>query len=408
LAYFGPPAEAIKFFAVDDFPDIYTRLSQTFTPSETKAVPDPLKSLYQQQLKQGGGPTEIPAGPLWAEYYRRSPLYKIFVSNRQTGEVARPITVAGSNITGHLGDQFRQFKVLSRRYFDLIRHDKMSLWVLLVVMPLIGLFLLLISQGAALVGHPPAEIATILETEGSYTIASEAQTLLFMIALATNLLGVFAASYELIKEDVIYRRERTINLRIAPYFASKFVILGAFLLVQCLLLLLVLTFKIRYPTQGVIFWAVLEYYFTLIFTALASVALGLFISALASTQNMVIYLVLLVLFIEIVFSGAIFELSPVTQPLSYLTITRWSVEALGLSTDINMLNDLGQVRLEREINFGRGQQKVVEDVVTPLDFQLDYTRNPLALTSRWLFLLLHTLVWSSLTVWLIKRKDEIK
>jgi len=47
----------------------------------------------------------------------------------------------------------KQFGVLARRYLDLIRHDKISLWVLLAVMPIIGLFLLLISNGAALVGN---------------------------------------------------------------------------------------------------------------------------------------------------------------------------------------------------------------------------------------------------------------
>jgi hypothetical protein len=198
-----------------------------------------------------------------------------------------------------------------------------------------------------------------------------------------------------------------INLRVRPYFASKFVILGAFMLLQCLLLLLVLAFRVDFPSSGAIIWAPLEYYFTLVFTALASVALGLFISALASSRDTVIYLVLIVLFLQIVFSGAIFELPLLTQPISYLTITRWSLEALGASTDMAALNDLGQVRVEREVDIGRGTQKVVEDVPTPVNFFVNYTHSGLALLSRWIFLWAHTLLWSSLAIWLIKRKDEI-
>jgi hypothetical protein len=90
-----------------------------------------------------------------------------------------------------------------------------------------------------------------------------------------------------------------------------------------------------------------------------------------------------------------------------LTITRWSLEALGASTDMAALNDLGQVRVEREVDIGRGTQKVVEDVPTPVNFFVNYTHSGLALLSRWIFLWAHTLLWSSLAIWLIKRKDEI-
>jgi hypothetical protein len=71
------------------------------------------------------------------------------------------------------------------------------------------------------------------------------------------------------------------------------------------------------------------------------------------------------------------------------------------------LNDLGQVRVEREVDFGRGIQTVVEDVPTTINFYINYTRNAPALLSRWIFLLAHTVLWSSLAIWLLKRKDEI-
>ena len=154
-------------------------------------------------------------------------------------------------------------------------------------------------------------------------------------------------------------------------------------------------------------WAPLEYYFSLVFTAMASVALGLFISALARSRDMVIYLVLITLFIQIVFSGAIFELSVLTRPFSYLTITRWSLEALGASTDMDALNNLGQVRVERTVDIGRGIQKVVEDVPTTMEFYVNYAHNASGLLTGWIWLWVQMLLWSGLAVWLIKRKDEI-
>jgi ABC-type transport system involved in multi-copper enzyme maturation permease subunit len=168
-----------------------------------------------------------------------------------------------------------------------------------------------------------------------------------------------------------------------------------------------LALKIDFPRGGAILWSPLEYYLSLVFTALASVALGLFISALVSSRNMVIYLVLIALFVQIVFSGAIFELSALTRPLSWLTISRWSLEALGASADMEGLNNLGQVRVERAVDIGRGVQRVVEDVPTSIRFYVNYSHSALALLSRWIFLFVHTLIWSGLAVWLIKRKDEI-
>lgn len=406
LAFFGPPDEALRFFNVEDFADIYTRLSQIYPPDGDTPVPEEIQTEYQAARREN--PTApLLAGPLWAARYRKSSLYQTYVVKRQSGEVARPDTGRRLKSGGGLGEQVRQFTLLARRYMELIRRDRFSLAVLLAVMPLIGLLLLLISDPASLVGHSPEQIARILEAEGVYTIVNKAQTLLFMMALAANLLGVFGASYEIIKEQAVYRRERMINLRLGPYYASKFVVLGLFAVLQAFLLLLVLAVRVDFPASGAVTWAPLEYYFTLVFTTLASVALGLFISALASSRDMVIYLVLLAVFVQIVFSGAIFELSSLTRPLSVLTISRWSLEALGATTDMDALNSLGQVRVEREVDIGRGVQKVVEDFPTTVDFYINYTHSGLALVSRWIFLWLHTIFWSALAVWLIKRKDEI-
>ncbi len=403
LAYFGPPDQATTFFGVDDFADIYTRLAQTLPPNDLTAVPPPIESEFQQAAPT----TEIAAGPLWASHYRSSAYHQTYIANRQSGEVARPLAASARRAALGLLGQARQFGVLSRRYLDLIWHDRLSLGVLLAVMPIIGLLLLLITDSGALVGHTAAQIEAFLAADGLYTVADQGQTLLFMMALAANLLGVFGASFEIIKETAIYRRERMVNLKLLPYFASKFVVLGAFAMLQCLLLLAVLALHVRYPGSGLMIWAPLEYYFTLVFTALASVALGLFLSALAASRNAVIYLILLVLFAQIVFSGAIFRLSPLAQPLSWLTITRWSLEALGGSSHMAALNEQGRVRVEQKVDFGRGQQKVVQDAPTALDFYISYPANAAGLLARWLFLWAHTALWSGLALWLLKRKDQI-
>lgn len=64
--------------------------------------------------------------------------------------------------------------------------------------------------------------------QASYQVVGSAQKLLFMLALAVTLLGMFGAAYEIIKEEAIYQRERMVNLKIPPYLMSKAVVLGLF------------------------------------------------------------------------------------------------------------------------------------------------------------------------------------
>lgn len=406
LTFFGPPDQALKFFNVGDFSDIYTRLIQRYNPAENPKLPREIVTEYSNSQHRHPTTMPIPAGPLWAERYHNSLLYETYVTNRQTGEVARYIHDYVTSKTGGILAQLEQFNILTRRYLDLIRQDFVSLSVLLLLMPSIGLILLLISNPVALVGNSMAEIQTILETTGRYNIISQAESLLFMMALAATMLGVFTASFEIIKERAIYQRERIVNMRIGPYFASKFIVLTTFSLIQCLLLLLVLAIRIDYPTVGALMWLPLEYYLTLVLTATASVALGLFISAVSASRNMVIYLLLLVLFAQIVFSGVVFDLSTVSEPVSYLTITRWSMEALAASTDLEALNNLGQIRVEREIDLGgRGIQRLTEDVQTNVTFGINYSYGLVALFIRWVGLLLHGLTWSGLTMLILRWRD---
>ncbi len=265
----------------------------------------------------------------------------------------------------------RQFSVLARRYFSLVWREPMSLFVLLAIMPILGLFLLLMSHPNDLVGNGQPLAVDIVT-------AFQAQRVVFMLALAANLLGLFAAAYEIIKEEAIYRRERMVNLGILPYLFSKLAVLGGFALVQCALILLVLRIKVQYPTDGIILPPVLEIYLTLVLTTLASLALGLLISSVARNSNMVVYIILLVLFVQIIFAGAIFPLDDSVRLLSDLSTTHWSLQALG---SIIGLGTKG--------------------------FYVEYKHDLAHVLKPWAILLAFTVVCTALTALIQKRKDTL-
>ena len=429
LTYFGPPQEALGFFGATDFADIYTRLSQ---PAGAVSFPTSAGSRQQQVLAANPQAT---AAEVWESLYHDSPQYQRYVGDRlqAAGNVSlvghdRPRQPAKQKVSS-LG----QFNVLARRTFDLIRRDTGSLVILLAAMPLIGLLLLIMAGRHDLTGQSaPAIRAEIQQAigdarqaenpaddaeqfQGIYQIATSTQRLLFMMALAATLLGLFGAAYEIVKEAPIYRRERMVNLRIPPYLASKVVILLGFGLIQCALLLLVMRLRVAFPGDGVVLPAALEMYVTLVLATLASIALGLLVSAVVRSQGTVIYIILVVLFMQIIFAGAIFEIPAAARPLSYLTTTRWTLEALGSSVDIERLNAQGGGCLEPEQALPVGLSPAAEGycdegqtaLPPALTFNVNYDHSPSHLLFTWLVLLGFAAVFLVLTATIQRRKDVV-
>ena len=429
LTYFGPPQEALGFFGATDFADIYTRLSQ---PAGAVKFPTGVDHHQQQALMAN---PKASSAEVWESLYRNSPQYRRFVADRlqAAGNVSavshqRPRQPAKQKVSS-----LAQFGVLARRYFDLIRRDTASLIVLLAAMPLIGLLLLIMADRYDLTGKSETAIRSEIQQDitdargdddpgndaeqfqGIYQVASSTQRILFMMALAATLLGLFGAAYEIVKEAPIYHRERMVNLRIPPYLLSKVIILLGFGLLQCLLLLLVMSLRVDFPGDGVFLPAVVEMYITLALATLASIALGLLISAVVRSSATVIYIILVVLFVQIIFAGAIFEIPAAARPMSYLTTTRWTLEALGSSVDMERLNARGGGCLEPEEPLPAGLAPAAEGyceegqtaLPPALTFNVNYDHSAGHLLASWLILLAFAAAFLGLTVYVQRRKDVV-
>ncbi len=332
MVYFGPPEEALQFFGVTsgDFADIYAQLDD----------PDP--KMARQKAIAG------------EDNFKRSPYYRRYVVDRQrTLPRVQQEAVETTARRRPRVSVVRQFLVLTRRYLGLVLRDKLLLSVLMAVMPIIGALVLLVSDANWLVGNSLAEIESRLvadlaagESSATYTVIGDSQTLLFIMALASVLLGLFASVYEIVKEWSIYQRERMVTLRILPYIASKVVVLGIFALIQCFLLMVVINLRVDYPKEGVFLPAPVEMYVTLVLGTLAAILMGLLISAIVPNLSTVIYIVFLVLFFQMIFAGVLFDLPGLTDQFSNLTLTRWTMEGLGTSANMEWLNTLTRTRFQ--------------------------------------------------------------
>jgi ABC-type transport system involved in multi-copper enzyme maturation permease subunit len=211
-----------------------------------------------------------------------------------------------------------------------------------------------------------------------------------MLATVAVWIGIINAARDIVKEAPVYRRERLANLHIGPYVLSKLVVLTLLVLAQSALLLALLGLKVRFPGQGVLLPAVAELYVTTLLTTLAGLALGLALSAFAATPDRATSLVPLALIPQILFAGVIFSLGEgitIQRLLSWLTISRWAMDAYGATVDINSL--------PFQPGFGHLPNPPAE-----------YSPTLTNLLSRWGILLLYMIVCLGLTAWLLKRRDR--
>jgi ABC-type multidrug transport system ATPase subunit/pSer/pThr/pTyr-binding forkhead associated (FHA) protein len=412
LVWYGPPKLALDHFGVKDFSDIYTEIEKDPEGLEKK--------------------------------YLASAAYGKYVKERQkalTGRAAATGVLKGGGAKPVLEKQtagnVRQFFILTRRYAELVFRDRLLLGILLAVMPVIGLMLAAMAKPHDLTGKAPEEVAADLASKAgeiaSYEVVGSAEKLLFMTGLAVVLLGLFGAAYEIVKERPVYRRERMVNLKIGPYLLSKVFVLFSFSLIQCGALLGALWLAVRLPEQGILMSGPLEIYITLVLTALAAILMGLFVSSLAPNANTVIYMILLVVFGQILLTGTIFKLPDAGKPASYAMVTRWSLEALGSTTDMDALNAKTQTRMRKSITVDHtpkpedlgpafkdlvdkgavpapGPQKIDktidETMLTPVDLQLRYGHDRGHLIFLWSILAGFAAAFAALTVAVLSWKDR--
>ncbi len=298
LAYFGPPDQALAHFGVKDFDEIYEKLINEKSPKE------------------------------WAELYKRSPQYRTYVVERlqaSYGELlevtpkapAKPAANGGrlpkKKVKGPSG--FRQFLVLTQRNLEIIRTDKKNLLLLLLLAPLLGLVGFLIWD--KIIFDP---------VEGD---PFEVMTMLFLASIIPFLIGSLSSMREIVKERAIYTRERTVNLKILPYVASKMFIGLLLSLYSAGALLAVMLLKMDFSHMDA--GEIGIYYILLAISVMSGVMWGLLVSALAAREEQAVLLVILVVVLHMVFSGGLFNLSSLDTAgdvIGSITSTKWVFEGM--------------------------------------------------------------------------------
>jgi ABC-type multidrug transport system ATPase subunit/pSer/pThr/pTyr-binding forkhead associated (FHA) protein len=309
LAYFGPPGEALGYFGVGDFDEIYEQLEEKRSPEEWEARYRQSAQYEQYVVRRLGGANGV-----------------LPVAGPQTGAVevdraARRPSLAPPKTKAKQPSAFRQLGVLTARYLDIIRSDRAYLLLMLLLAPILGSMDLIAWS---------RDIFDPVDGDASHVM-----TMLFLATILPFLVGALSSVREIVKEKAIYRRERAVNLRIVPYLLSKMGVGFLFALYHAAALLVLKLVAVDFGHLGL--EQIGLYYLLLVLAVMSGVMWGLLISALAPREEQAILVAIVLVVVQLVFAGGLLPLSQLGtagEVLGSATSSKWTYEALVDVTEV--------------------------------------------------------------------------
>lgn len=215
---------------------------------------------------------------------------------------------------------FRQYCILSQRYGELLINDRQRLMVLMLQPLLIAILLYLVAD------------------ENIFDIYESTKSMLFALSCSGIWIGLFNSIQEICKERVIVKREYMANLKLPGYIMSKFTLQAILGFVQSVILTGLFLVLVGKDKKGLFLEHFhFEMFLTVWLTVLVSITMGFVISAFVKSGDKAMAVAPFVLIVQLLFSGILFVLEGVGEKISYCTVSRWSVEALGSIANLNEL-----------------------------------------------------------------------
>ncbi|MGV9457042.1 FHA domain-containing protein [Streptomyces sp. NPDC003635] len=288
IAYYGPPEDALAFFGFEQWPEAF----EAFEADQERD---------------------------WAGDYTTSPLHRRYVADATAQprlDRSGPVVITPPPRPRSRG---AQLGTLIRRYTTALSADRTFLAIMIALPFVMG--------------------AMARALAGSELTRDTAMNALLILCVGAVLTGAANAVRELVKERVIYRRERAVGLSRSAYLMSKIVVLGTVTVLQAVVLTLVglLGVDLNAPGgEGVLMPPLAEITIAVALLAFTAMMLGLLVSALVRKEEVTMPLLVLLAIVQVVFCGALLKLDgvPGLEQLAWLVPSRWALGAMAGTVDL--------------------------------------------------------------------------
>ena len=264
----------------------------------------------------------------WAEVFRllSSPEALLLSSKKRSGVTSATTQIAQEKIKKQ--SWIKQLATLSARYLRVIASDKYYLGLLAAIPVLVGA---ICYATAGKLGLGPG-----IPNKSGLVLNPIARSTLMILILGTVFIGLSTAIQEIIKENPIRLREKSVGIRSGTYLMSKVLVLGVITTLQAMIFAAIVLFNRPLPEQGVFFSnAYLEILLIISLLGLTSMCLGLVISALLSSTEQAMPILVGLTMGQVVLSGALpGKNDGIMALLAPLSPSYWSMNSLASSINL--------------------------------------------------------------------------
>lgn len=202
------------------------------------------------------------------------------------------------------------YRAMTKRYISIILSDKISLFALLLQAPLM--------------------LVIIFMTCSKEFNYYDAMMTLFVIVTIAITMAILNSYREVCKEREILKREYDSGLDGIAYIISKLTVQSIIALLQTIVIVTGVLSFINFnftPDQQAI--QITLFYVIIFLTYMASTAFGIMISSVLKSSDSAVLPVLFIIISQVVLSGALMDLPKNIEWVSTITISKWSLGALG-------------------------------------------------------------------------------
>ncbi len=302
VAYFGPPDEALSFFGYETWADVFQAFEN-----------------YRDYD--------------WSGRWRGSQHYQTYAADLDAAAPQAPQPFHPQATQPQKAQSWgSQLWTLIARYVSVIASDRGFMGLMLVLPAVLGVVSVVIP---AKFGLGPGPL------RGGLPWNKDAGTILMILTVGMCFSGAANSVRELIKERVIYERERAVGLSRTAYLMSKVIVLGVITAIQGVIICAIGFGPRTMPTEGVLVHGrpAVEMALMVIGIGLTSMMIGLVISSLVKTAEKTMPLLVMFAIVQVVFTGVLFQLfdKPGVEQFAWLMPSRWAMAGLAVTADLNHL-----------------------------------------------------------------------
>ncbi|MEU9865916.1 FHA domain-containing protein [Streptomyces sp. NPDC047971] len=295
VAYFGPPEEALNFFGYSTWADVFSAFEN-----------------YRDYD--------------WAGRWKGSQHYQMYAADIDA-VAAQPVQMPQQAMARQPKPQGwgSQLWTLIRRYSSVIASDKGFIGLMVILPAVLGLVSVVIPADFGLAAPKPPS-----------RFNGDAGTIMLILAVGMCFSGAANSVRELIKERVIYERERATGLSRSAYLMSKVIVLGLITALQGVIICGIGFATRELPAEGLVLPPAVELCVTIIALGFTSMMFGLVISSLVKTAEKTMPLLVMFAIVQVVFTGILFQVygSPGLEQFAWLMPSRWAIAAAGSTLDL--------------------------------------------------------------------------